>query len=49
VALIGSNGSGKTTVINLIAGFLTPEKDAEILIEGIGGNQREARNKMRLC
>jgi branched-chain amino acid transport system ATP-binding protein len=33
VGLIGPNGSGKTTVFNLITGFLTPE-EGEIIFDG---------------
>jgi ABC-type multidrug transport system ATPase subunit len=49
MALIGSNGSGKTTVINLIAGFLYIESGGEIYIEGFDARTKEAKNRMRLC
>lgn len=34
VALIGKNGSGKTTILNLLLGFLSPDS-GEILVDGI--------------
>lgn len=47
VVLIGSNGSGKSTVINMIVGFQRVDKGDIVL----GGAKSiwKAREKIRLC
>ena len=47
LVLIGSNGSGKSTVINMIVGFQRADKGDIVL----GGTKSiwEARGKIRLC
>ncbi len=47
VVLIGSNGSGKSTVINLIVGFLRADQ-GDVRIVG-SKSLREARGQIRLC
>lgn len=43
VAIIGSNGSGKTTIINLLLRFLTPDSGT-ILLDGIDINSLKLKN-----
>jgi len=47
LAIVGTNGSGKTTIVKLITGFYHPEK-GEILINGMNQNEfsREEYYKM---
>lgn len=35
VTIIGSNGAGKTTMLNVIAGVFPPERGGEVIIKGI--------------
>jgi ABC-type multidrug transport system ATPase subunit len=47
VVLIGSNGSGKSTVINLIVGFQQADQ-GEVRVSG-AMSLRDAREQIRLC
>ena len=44
-ALLGPNGSGKTTTFKLILGFLKPKKGA-VFIQGASAGTKEARSKV---
>jgi len=44
LAVIGASGSGKTTILNLIAGFMTPQM-GEILIDGKTVSQHEPERR----
>ena len=45
--LFGKNGAGKTTTINILMGFLTPEK-GDCLIYGEKSSQLSNENKSRI-
>ncbi len=47
MALIGANGSGKTTTLNLLAGLLRPQR-GEVLIQGINIHTHPRRAKLHL-
>lgn len=47
VALIGSNGSGKSSVINLAVGFLLPD-EGQVGVRGADTIEK-ARDQIRLC
>jgi len=47
VVLIGSNGSGKSTIINMIVGFQRADQ-GEVRVSG-ALSLRDAREKIRLC
>ena len=47
VVLIGSNGSGKSTAINMIVGFQRADQGDIVL--GLSKSTWEAREKIRLC
>jgi len=47
VSLIGANGAGKTTFVNLVTGYLTPDKGS-ISLDGLDIGGRSPRNVARL-
>ncbi len=47
IVLIGSNGSGKSTIINMIVGFVSPSS-GEVRIFG-QSSRSVAREQIRLC
>src|SRR5450755_3839296 len=47
VSLIGANGAGKTTFVNMVTGYLTPDSGS-IALEGMDIARRSPRNVARL-
>jgi branched-chain amino acid transport system ATP-binding protein len=47
ISLIGANGAGKTTFVNMVTGYLTPDSGT-ILLDGIDIGRRSPRSTARL-
>jgi branched-chain amino acid transport system ATP-binding protein len=47
ISLIGANGAGKTTFVNMVTGYLTPDRGS-ISLEGLDIGGRSPRNVARL-
>jgi branched-chain amino acid transport system ATP-binding protein len=47
VSLIGSNGAGKTTFVNMVTGYLKPDSGS-IALDGMDIGRRSPRNVARL-
>jgi branched-chain amino acid transport system ATP-binding protein len=47
VSLIGANGAGKTTFVNMVTGYLKPDRGS-IVLDGMDIGGRAARNVVRL-
>src|SRR3954464_14001640 len=47
VSLIGANGAGKTTFVNMVTGYLKPDSGS-VALDGVDIGRRSARNVARL-
>jgi branched-chain amino acid transport system ATP-binding protein len=47
VSLIGANGAGKTTFVNMVTGYLTPDSGS-VALDGVDIGRRSPRNVARL-